>query len=149
MRANSFILIALLTLAGFGAGMLVGGRLGSFKAATVAAAPPSPADHLPAINPHRKCGASGRTGAAPEPASIAEIEAAIQKAVRMISGRGYKALNELMLKVNPSDIPQLLAFVEKLPSVNNKSQLRSLLLARWAETDVSSAMAYADAVTGS
>src|SRR6202142_372064 len=148
MRANSVILIALLALAGFGAGMLVGGRLGSSKASKAAAAPSSPADHLPAIKPHRRIGVPGPAGAAPEPASLAEIEAALQKAVRMTSGRGFKALNELIQKVNPSDIPQLLAFVEKLPSANNKSQLRSLLVTRWAESDVSAAMAYADTVTG-
>ena len=53
-----------------------------------------------------------------------------------------------MQKVNPSDIPELLAFVEKMPSANHRSQLRSMLLARWAETDVSAAMAYAEKVAG-
>jgi len=92
--------------------------------------------------------AASATAGAPEPASLAEIEAAIQKAVRMTSNRGYKALNELVQKVNPADIPQLLVFAEKLASTNYRAQLRSLLLARWAETDVSAAMAYADAFTG-
>ena len=103
---------------------------------------------MPAIKRRPKTGGSGTAAGRVEPASVAEIEAALQKAIRMGSGRGYKTLNDLVQKVNPSDIPELLAFVEKMPSANHKSQLRSLLLARWAETDVSAAMAYADKVPG-
>src|ERR1019366_1847572 len=153
MRANSLLLVALLTLTGFSAGMIIGGHLASTKAATVR----SPSARLrvetqgsrvPAIKRHPKTGGSGTTASQREPASVAEIEAALQKAIRMGSGRGYKTLNDLVQKADPSDIPELLAFVEKNIAANQRSQLRSLLLARWAETDVPDAMAYADKVPG-
>jgi hypothetical protein len=64
---------------------------------------------LPAIKARPKTGGSGTGAGASEPAALAEIEAAIQKAIRMSGNRGYKALNELIQKVNPADIPQLLA----------------------------------------
>ena len=148
MRANSLILVALLALAGFGAGLFIGGRLAATKASTAGSAATSPSDRLPAIQTRPKTAASDTIAGAPEQASLAEIEAALQKAIKMTSGRGYKALDELVKKVNPSDLPQLLAFVEKLPSANYRSRLRSMLLGRWAETDVSAAMAYANTVTG-
>ena len=56
--------------------------------------------------------------------------------MRMSWGRASAALHELIQKVNPSDIPALLAFGEKLPSSNYRYQIRTLLLGRWAETDV-------------
>ena len=151
MKTNSVILLALFTLAGFGAGMIVGGRLASPKTSTTASVPATgtpDADRLPAIKARPRTGPASTGAGVSEPASLAEIEAAIQKAIRRTGNRGYRTLNELMQKVNPSDIPQLLAFAEKLSSPNYKSQLRSLLLSRWAETDASAAMTYADAVPG-
>ena len=153
MRANSLILVALLTLAGFGAGMIIGGRLASPKPAavrssSVSAGSDAQGNRLPAIKRRPKSGGSGMAAGPFEPSSVAEIEAALQKAIRMGSGRAYKTLNDLVQKVDPSDMPELLAFVEKSIAANHKSQLRSLLLSRWAETDVSDAMAYADKVPG-
>src|ERR1035438_7990985 len=151
MKTNTVILLALFTLAGFGAGMIVGGRLGSPKSSDLNSVPTAgapDADRLPAIKPRPRIGAATTSAGASEPASLAEIEAAIQKAIRRSGNRGYKTLNELIQQVSSSDIPRLLAFVEKLSSPNYKSQLRSLLLARWAETDASAAMTYANAVAG-
>jgi len=110
MKANSLILIALLTLAGFGAGMIIGGRLGSPRPPTAASPSTSPAvgtqaDRLPAIKPRPKPTGPGKTETALEPASVVEIEAALQKAVRMSGSRSYKALNDLIQKINPADIP--------------------------------------------
>src|ERR1039458_2419358 len=121
MKTNSVILLALFTLAGFGARMIVGGRLGSPKTSTTASVPTAgtpDAERLPAIRPRPRTGAATTSAGASEPASLAEIEAAIQKAIRRSGNRGYRTLNELMQKVSPSDIPQLLAFVEKLSSPN-------------------------------
>lgn len=138
MKANSIILAALLTLAGFGAGMFVGGQLASSKASTAAAVPASSPgkarDRLPTIRVRSKASGADSAPGAGEPASLAEIEAAIQKAIRLSSNRSYKAINELMRKVNPADIPQLLAFVEKLSSANYKPQLRSMLLGAHLDT---------------
>src|ERR1035441_9556639 len=107
MRANSVLLVALLTLASFGAGLLIGGRLASTKSSRTAAAATSlaanQADRLPAIKARPKTTASGTNAFASEPASLAEIEAAIQKAIRKGDNRGYKTLNELVLKVNRSE----------------------------------------------
>src|ERR1035437_4568003 len=107
MKTNSVILLALFTLAGFGAGMIVGGRLGSPKtSATTSVPPPGPpdADRPPAIKARPRIGAATTSAGASEPASLGEIEAAIQKAIRRSANRGYKNLNELIQKVSPSDI---------------------------------------------
>src|ERR1035438_3572352 len=134
MRANSVLLVALLTLASFGAGLFIGGRFASTKSSRTATAATTPAatqaDRLPAIKARPKTTASGLSADVSGPASLAEIEAAIQKAIRKGDNRGYKTLNELILKVNPSDIPQLLSFVVKPQPVNCKSQFRPGLLGR-------------------
>ena len=151
MRANSLLLIALLTVAGFGAGLIVGGRLisprtpGGFSGS---ASYTVQTNRLPPVKHRPKTVGTGTATGHGQPASIAEIEATIQKAIRMGSGRIYKTLNDLVQKANPADIPELLAFIEKSIPANHRSQLRAMLLARWAESDVPVAMAYADKVSG-
>ena len=101
MKTNTVILLALFTLAGFGAGMIVGGRLGSPKTSTTASVPTAnipDTDRLPAIKAHPRTSAASTSAGATEPASLAEIEAAIQKAIRRSGNRGYRALSELMQK---------------------------------------------------
>ena len=153
MRANSLILFALLALGGFGAGIIMGGRLASPRApAAPSPSAPTGADTQgngwPAIKGRPKAGGSGTATSSREGASVAEIEAALLKAIRMGTCRAYKTLNDLVQKVSPSDIPELLAFVEKMSSANHKTQLRAMLLAHWAETDVTAAMAYAEKASG-
>src|ERR1039457_4525400 len=101
MRTNSLLLVALLTLAGFGAGMIIGGRLGSSRPATIPAASTgagAPGGRLPRLNPRPRIGGSGTAEASRESASVAEIEAGLHKAMRMGGGRSSKALNELIQK---------------------------------------------------
>jgi len=80
MRANSLLLVALITLTGFGAGMIIGGHLASTKAATVRSpsarlSAETQGSLLPAIKRHPKTGGSGTTASQREPTSVAEIEA--------------------------------------------------------------------------
>ena len=104
---------------------------------------------MPAIKRRPKAGGSGTAAGSRERASVAEIEAALQKAIRMGSGRAYKTLNDLVQKVSPSDIPEA-AGLRREDAFREPSSpsCASLLLAHWAETDVSAAMAYADKVSG-
>jgi len=153
MRANSLLLVALLTLAGFGSGMIIGGRLASSQGATLRSpkttvSAETSGNALPTFKRRATPGGVGATPGLRDPDSLGEIEAALQKAVRTGRGRAFKTLNDLVQKVKPSDLPELLAFVEKNVNASHKSQLRSLLLAHWAESDVSAAMAYADKVQG-
>jgi hypothetical protein len=100
------------------------------------------------MNARPRAGNSGTPAGSGEAASVAEIEASLQKTMRMGWERACTALHDVIQKVNPSDIPELLAFGEKLPSRNYRVQIRTLLLGRWAETDVTAAMTYAEAVAG-
>ena len=120
MRVNNAILVALLAVAGFGAGMMLGRRLALRPASTAAGAQTAPAagtrtNAQPAIKARSQPGEPGRSHALREPMSLAEIEAAMQQTIRRGGGRANRILNDLVRSANPADIPQLLAFVEKLP----------------------------------
>jgi hypothetical protein len=145
MRANSVILVGLLMLAAFGAGMVIGGHLGSPRApadaAVSTAGTGAPGDLAPVVK------APSTPEGAGEAASLAELEAALQKALGGPDRRGYDALMDLIKKVIPADIPQALALVEK-ERLAVRRPGRLLLLARWAKSDAAAAMAYAKAVPG-
>ena len=151
MKTNSVLLVALLTLAGLGAGMIIGGRLSSPRNPVAASAPASgtgEVQQLPAVTPARPADSAIATAPPPPSAAPADVVAELQRAIRARSGRSRRALNDLVQKLNPADLPRLLALVEQWPSMNDRNQLRPLLLARWAEIDVTAAMASANTVTG-
>ena len=81
MRTNRVIVVALLALAIFGAGVIVGERLGSRRAAANPFPTKSAPDgvhgtHLPGMNVRPRAGNSGTPAASGESGSVAEIEAA-------------------------------------------------------------------------
>jgi hypothetical protein len=151
MRRNNALLVALLAVASFGAGVTIGWKLGLRKdspSAQIAPAAGAQAGPSTAIKGRPTSSSPGKMAGARDPISLAEIEAAILKAVHRGGNRASKTLNDLVQSVNPPDIPQLLVFVDKLASANYRSQLRTMVLGHWAETDVSAAMVYAEKLPG-
>ena len=53
-----------------------------------------------------------------------------------------------MDSIDPADFPATLALLDRVGSKNVRDGLRTGLLVKWAETDPSAAMAYANTVTG-
>ena len=111
MRTNSVMLAALLALAVFGAGIIVGGRLAARRAATS----PSPtnsasagaqAGGLPAMKARPRVGSSGAAAASGE-ASVAEIEAALQKLARLNGAQANRKGSDQRL-VWPAQTPVVL-----------------------------------------
>src|ERR1035438_2447818 len=99
MRVTNAILVLLLALAGFGAGTMLGRRL-TLRQASMAASEQTAAalgtsnNPLPSLKARKQTGEVSRTAGQREPMSLAEVEAAIQKAMRRYGGRGYKELND-------------------------------------------------------
>ena len=90
MRTNRVIVVALLALAIFGAGVIVGERLGSRRAAanpfpTKSASGGLHVTHLPGMNARPRVDNSGTAAASGEPGSVAEVEAALQKTSASVS----------------------------------------------------------------
>src|SRR5205085_11372611 len=92
-------------------------------------------------------GASASHRGADGKLSLADLEAKIQ-GLKEGDRRHWKDWQKIMDSVSPADIPQLLAALEKNPSKSTRDGLRVAFLSRWAESDPTSAMAYASAVPG-
>src|SRR5437870_3366858 len=59
---------------------------------------------------------------------LAEVEAAIQAALKKGVAHRSEAFNEIVQSIEPADIPQVLSIVEKIPGVQARVELRQLLL---------------------
>src|SRR5258705_220016 len=118
----------LLTLTGFSLGLMLERHLRSTTGAQVK--PPETTLVLRATEPPAASDAELPDNAVlktHKTASVAEIERALQEAAQLSPSQRYKALNKIVESVESSQIPQVLAIVEKLwPKL--RAQLRPMLL---------------------
>ena len=112
------------------------------KPQTVAELPPvrKPPAEKPASSPKSK----------PEKLSVTEIESKILE-IQKTGPRGWGPSGErdwskVMAHLDADDVPALLAFVDNNLSQQLRARPRQQLLQCWAESDVSGAMAYANAL---
>src|SRR5436309_1308665 len=81
------------------------------------------------------------------PSSTQEIIAKIKEALSHSGSRHtYATFSRLSETVDPSNVREVLAFVQTLPKPQEKSMLVSLFIARWAEFEPAVAIAYAQAL---
>ncbi|HTA28980.1 MAG TPA: hypothetical protein VK731_00770 [Candidatus Cybelea sp.] len=80
--------------------------------------------------------------------TVAEIPAAFMTAIKKFSSHGEDAIKDFEESLDPANTPDVLALLDKIPAVQTRQQIRNLLLARWADTNIKSAMAEASAVEG-
>ena len=115
-------------------------------AASTDASPPN----LPPVNTAPDIGTDKTDDAPLGKMSLADIEAGLLD----LKSRGDFAMNndpgmkwtKLMIEVNTPDIPQILAFADKNLTSAMRSTVRTDLLTRWADGNVSAAMAYANGI---
>src|ERR1035437_474264 len=139
MKPNVLLATILLALAGFSAGILVGRRhfvspIPSASGKVSATRSKSNLPTLPANNtsaPQK----SGDATARPAKMSPEEVVTALKSAMKEYSRRRSEAINKVLTALDPADLPQILALVEKIPSAQMRNALRGNLLGRWAEID--------------
>jgi hypothetical protein len=150
MKPITLLFTVLLALAGFGAGLFVGRKSARSTVPAVemnsheVGASETPA--LPAVNvkPRRTATRASPTG----PMSFAEMEAALLELPDLSRSKVWERLSELSKAVDPTDIPQLLTLLPRLPN-DIQSSIRYSFLARWAEIDPRAAMDYANGLKNS
>ncbi len=152
MTSKNIIPVALLTVASFGFGIILGPRLHRAKMAVGSSTHTS----LMATNPARSASVyaaldfsetnTSNATALGHFSTLSEIEKAVQDAARSGRSQRYKVLSDIVQSVDPAQIPQVISFIQKLPA-NYRLQLRSMLLVRWGEIDPRAAMEYAGGVS--
>jgi hypothetical protein len=151
MSTNSFVGFVLVGATALGAGYWIGRQHSAPSARSSASLPAQSAGGTvrgrASLPPVRKTRLAAKPGDADGKLSLAEIEAKIQ-GMKQGDPRLWKEWQRILDSVAPADIPALLAFLEKTPTAVSQEVWRMSLLGRWAESDASSAMAYADTVGG-
>jgi len=145
MKPITLCFSVLLAIAVFGAGFLIGRQYAKptpstsepiFSEVNSAETPALPPVNVkPRSAPALKSNAPGRM-------SLADVEAALLELPKLSRSKVWERLNDIAKAVDPTDIPQVLAFATKLPN-DIQSSVRSSLIARWAEVDPRAAMEFA------
>src|SRR6266849_3765323 len=141
MSTNSFVGFVLVGATALGAGYWIGRQHSAPSALPTRSAGGTARGRapLPAV---RNTRIAAKPGDADGKLSLAEIEAKIQ-GMRAGDPRWWKDWQRIVDAVALTDIPALLAFLEKTPAADSREGWRISLLARWAESDAAAAMAYA------
>src|SRR2546423_14874397 len=90
-----------------------------------------------------RAAANARAVSSPAEEIIAKIKSALSHSG---SRHTYATFSKLSETVDPSNLREVLAFVQTLPKPQEKGMLVSLFVARWAELEPAAALAYAEAL---
>src|ERR1043165_1790602 len=152
MKASGSAFVLLVAAVSLGAGIVIGKRISardrSGAAETAAASiERNNSPKLPPVKTPTKRGAAGPADYRIHKISVAEARTRLDELFKKPMFRRYEAMNDFVKSIEAADIPEVIAMVEKTPQ-QTRLHLMTMLLARWAETDVRAAMAYADKTAG-
>src|SRR5260370_2651655 len=149
MKAKGVVGIVLIAFAALGAGYWLGHRAGGGTPSQLSKPSPSQDGAGPSRAPKQlsqrtKAQAVTTSSEDPKP-SLAEIEEKFSSAKERIRPKEWERILD---SLNAQDFPGLLAAAEKNPSKSIRDGIRAGLLTRWAASDPTSAMEYANSIAG-
>src|SRR5260370_1237959 len=139
-------------LIGLAAGVMAGRRIPSAVKPPSNSAPSSLAKTnlkpLPNVDPRTNLAGAKNNAGAEKKRLPEDLESAFQAVLKMSNMRRFEALNTFIQSLDAAEMPRVMAWIQKISSLQFRQQALYALLAHWGETDPKAAMAAADATPG-
>ncbi len=140
MNSKNAIGLAIFSVALLGGGFAIGFKTAGSRNTSVAKE-----QNTPNVTQDSNTGSAQRRSSpdTERATTFADIETRITALSRLGRWRADREWQKLVHSVAPSDMPRLLALVEKAPILSTRRSMRESLLSEWAEIDPAAAMDYA------